>query len=396
MRLRGKRAPAAPAWAVETPTPEPRGALWRVRDALRARREPSDVKAVLVDELANNFWPSVVVAGAFVSVGVFAGASLASTQLSLVTALGTLFALTKLTLIVRHRGTGATADRDVVQRWDRLHALSGLGFAAALGTLDAMIFASHDHALQMLATGLLFAYCAGIVGRVSVRPRAATLFLLVAALPVILATALDHERAHWMLMGMFALFLAAGIETIWHLHRATARQIGLRLDMTVLAQHDPLTGLRNRLGLRQAYREITSTYDEPMLAVHCFDLDRFKPINDRYGHAVGDLVLQAMAERVGGLLLDGYVAARIGGDEFVVVQGPIRQAAEADLFARRLARVVAAPYRIGTLDVEIGVSLGYAVALPGALDLEPLIALADHALYRMKLSGGGVAHGEAG
>ena len=291
---------------------------------------------------------------------------------------------------------GESADGTVDPvRWDRLHALSGLGFAASVGILDAIIFDTSDRALQMLATGLLFAYCSGIVARVSIRPGPASIFLLCASAPAIVATALHPEPAHRMLAGMFAVFLATALQSIRHVHRAAARQIGLRLDMTSLAQHDPLTGLLNRLGLRQAFREIVrSRHSAAMLAVHCFDLDRFKPVNDRHGHPVGDLVLKTMAERLRALLGEGSVAARIGGDEFVVLQFPIWQAGEAELFARRLSRAVSAPYHIEDLTIEIGASLGYAISPPGPRELDALFAQADAALYRMKLGGGGVARAE--
>lgn len=363
-------------------------------------RESRDVQAVLVAELATNFWPSVVIASTFVFVGLFAAMTLGHGRMLAVTALGTFFACTKLVLIFLHRRDVAGAPELIgptldTRYWDRLHALSGLGFAASVGILGAMIFQAHDRAVQMLATGLLFAYCSGIVARVSVRPKPAATFLVVATVPVIVAAATHHEPAHAVLAGMFALFLAAALESIRHLHGAAARQIGLRLDMTQLAQHDPLTGLQNRLGLRQAFREIVRRgRGMPMLAVHCFDLDRFKPVNDCYGHQAGDMVLKLMAERLRALLGDGCVAARIGGDEFVVLQYPIRQAAEAELFARRLSRAISAPYQVGAASIEIGVSLGFATAPPGALDLDALLARADAALYRMKL-GGGLARGEA-
>uniref|UniRef100_UPI0035CC9025 diguanylate cyclase domain-containing protein n=1 Tax=uncultured Sphingomonas sp. TaxID=158754 RepID=UPI0035CC9025 len=394
---RPPRPQPAPGWVVEQPPHPPRSKLRSALAAVRPSREPRDVRAVLVAELATNFWPSVITAGTFVTVGLFAGVTLHHGAMLAVTALGACFALAKMVVIALHRravaaGDPTDLDGHDARKWDRLHTLSGAGFAAAVGALGAMIFAGHDRVVQMLATGLLFAYCSGIVARVSIRPGSAMAFLLLAAVPLILSSAAHVEPAHWLLAGMFAVFLGAALESILHLHSAASEQIALRLDMTSLARADPLTGLQNRLGLRQAFRGILqSRRTGTMLAVHCFDLDRFKPVNDRYGHPVGDLMLKQVGERLRGLLGDGSVAARIGGDEFVVVQYPLQQAAEADLFARRLSRAITAPYRIGELTIEIGVSLGYATAPPGAYELDALFAQADVALYRMKLSGGGVS-----
>lgn len=396
---RPPRPQPAPGWVVEQPPHLPRSKLRSALAALRPSREPRDVQAVLVAELATNFWPSVITAGTFVAVGLFAAITLHHRAMLVVTVLGAIFAFAKMVLIAVHRRVVAASEPTDLHGvdalyWDRLHALSGAGFAAAVGSLGAMIFAGHDRVIQMLATGLMFAYCSGIVARVSIRPGSAMIFLLLAAVPVIVSSAAHVEPAHWLLAGMFALFLGAALESILHLHSAASTQIALRLDMTSLARADPLTGLQNRLGLRQAFRGILhARRGGTMLAVHCFDLDRFKPVNDRYGHPVGDMVLKQVGERLRALLNEGSVAARIGGDEFVVVQYPLQQAAEADLFARRLSRAITTPYCIGDLTIEIGLSLGYATAPPGAYELDALFAQADVALYRMKLSGGGVARG---
>jgi diguanylate cyclase (GGDEF)-like protein len=130
-----------------------------------------------------------------------------------------------------------------------------------------------------------------------------------------------------------------------------------------------------------------------MVAVHCFDLDRFKPVNDRHGHPAGDALLRQLAERIRDTLRDGDIAARIGGDEFVVIQAPIHIADEADMFARRLSRAITAPYEIEGVIIEIGVSIGYATSPAIARDLDALIATADAALYHMKTSGGGISRG---
>jgi diguanylate cyclase (GGDEF)-like protein len=285
--------------------------------------------------------------------------------------------------------------RQDARRWETGYALVSLGFAGAVAVTAAVPFAARDLPLQIVATGLLFGFCSGVVARAAVRPRFAVAAVATASLPVV-AAAINHGgSAHWVLSATLIVFLAASIESIRHVHRAASRQIAMRLDMATLARNDPLTGLVNRLGLREAFRDLSrSQGHRPMTAVHCFDLDRFKPVNDRYGHPAGDALLCLLADRVRAILRPGDIAARIGGDEFVVVQAAIQHADEADMFARRLGRTVVAPFELGAESVHVGLSLGYATCPPGGRDLDELLATADAALYRMKRAGGGVARGD--
>ncbi len=213
---------------------------------------------------------------------------------------------------------------------------------------------------------------------------------------MVAAAANDGGAAHWVLAATLIIFLSASIESIRHVHRAASRQIGMRLDIaTLLARSDPLTGLANRQGLGEAFRDMIADHRHlAMTAVHCFNLDRFKPVNDRYGHPAGDRLLRLLAKRIKAVLRDGDIAARIGGDEFVVVQTAIQHADEADIFARRLTRTICAPFELGAYRVQIGVSLGYATSPPGRSGLDELMATADAALYRVKRGGGGVARGD--
>ena len=123
-------------------------------------------------------------------------------------------------------------------------------------------------------------------------------------------------------------------------------------------------------------------------AVHCLDLDHFKPVNDRLGHPIGDLLLKAVADRLALLLRKGDVAARIGGDEFVVIQTHLSDPTEADLMGRRLVRVLSEPYTVGEHVISIGVSIGYALSSALSHDLSNIINAADPALRRDKVRRG--------
>ena len=119
----------------------------------------------------------------------------------------------------------------------------------------------------------------------------------------------------------------------------------------------------------------------------CLDLDRFKEVNDTLGHPVGDALLQVVASRLRDTLRDRDVVARMGGDEFVIIQVAVDPSKEAASLASRLIDVVSAPYDVSGHKIVIGTSIGIAIAPHGQCDVDLLLAQADMALYRSKSDG---------
>lgn len=159
------------------------------------------------------------------------------------------------------------------------------------------------------------------------------------------------------------------------------------------AQRDPLTGLHNRAGLLAELGR-RSAGREPY-AVLLVDLDGFKAVNDCHGHAIGDLVLVEVAQRLTELLGDAGVAARLGGDEFVLVAAS-PTAVVSRLLAYDVARAVARPIDADRGRVEVRASVGVVQALPGDAAAAVLHS-ADIAMYRAKTGRGqaGVAEYDA-
>ena len=157
------------------------------------------------------------------------------------------------------------------------------------------------------------------------------------------------------------------------------------------AHHDMLTGLPNRLlfgdRLRQAL--LSAQREGHKLAVIFFDLDKFKPVNDTYGHAVGDLLLQQVATRVRGALRASDTLARIGGDEFVVLLPRISAAPDARRVAEEILAALNRPFELEAATLHISGSLGVAVYPDSGLDAEALLHHADQAMYDAKLAGRG-------
>jgi diguanylate cyclase (GGDEF)-like protein len=155
-----------------------------------------------------------------------------------------------------------------------------------------------------------------------------------------------------------------------------------------MAGHDPLTGLPNRTLLREKLdRELARCGDGNAIALLCLDLDHFKDVNDTLGHAVGDLLLKEVTERLKSCLREGDNIARLGGDEFVVFQGSFQSREQAASLAQRLVDAIGETFKIDGQSIQIGVSIGVAMAPDDGDAADVLLRHADTALYRAKLSG---------
>jgi diguanylate cyclase (GGDEF)-like protein/PAS domain S-box-containing protein len=156
-----------------------------------------------------------------------------------------------------------------------------------------------------------------------------------------------------------------------------------------MALHDALTGLSNRTQLVEYLQGALAVIASQggSLAVHFINLDRFKNVNDAFGHDGGDFLLKTVADRLRSVTRVGDAVARLGGDEFVVIQTRVSSKDQIDKFARRLASAVSAPMRIKEHDVVAMVSIGVAVALADGTDPEWLLKNADLALYKAKTDG---------
>ena len=165
----------------------------------------------------------------------------------------------------------------------------------------------------------------------------------------------------------------------------------LRQKETILhmAYHDALTDLPNRrlfedrltVALAQARRK------KQMAAVMCLDLDRFKVVNDTMGHALGDLLLQSVAERLAGLMRDSDTVARVGGDEFTLLLPDVARAEDTVEVAERTLEALRQPWVLNGYEFCVTASIGIAMCPNDAEDAESLLRNADTAMYRAKDSG---------
>ena len=160
-------------------------------------------------------------------------------------------------------------------------------------------------------------------------------------------------------------------------------------QLSQLAYHDGLTGLPNRLRLEDHLQQaiaLAGRRHEP-LALLFIDLDRFKPINDQHGHAVGDQVLCEVARRLQASLRAADLVARLGGDEFVVLLTTLASHEDCLVVADKLMLALAEPMQIGALTLQVGASMGVARHPEAGNTVAELLRSADAAMYQVKQAG---------
>jgi diguanylate cyclase (GGDEF)-like protein len=152
---------------------------------------------------------------------------------------------------------------------------------------------------------------------------------------------------------------------------------------------DTITGLANRTQLFTRLKYSMSEVEGGQkLAIHYIDLDHFKPINDNHGHNTGDAILKAVASRLLDSVRDADTVARMGGDEFVVLQTGIRSAQDAEVVGNRIIKAVSRSHIVSAHTFYVGASIGVSLAPWDGVCVDELIRKADSAMCKSKQSGG--------
>ena len=258
-----------------------------------------------------------------------------------------------------------------VHRWETAFGAGTVTAALLLGFLNVRALMADEVAVHLLVAALTFGFCAGAVIRLSLRPVIAglTLFAVTALTSVgFLTNSQTSDGQLALAYGgqafLLAVFALGAAEMVIHLYRTTVAQLITKSELSHLARQDALTGLANRISLRERFDQevVKLRRSGDLIALHFLDLDRFKAVNDNHGHPTGDALLKMVATRLKRMLRAGDVAARLGGDEFVVLQVHIRNPDDAEMLARRIVKEISAPYSIHGHDLHIGTSVGVALA----------------------------------
>ena len=256
---------------------------------------------------------------------------------------------------------------------------------------------------QCVASGILpLALMAGIglanlVGGIASRnagtPRYGILLICILTLPFALATILSPVPFLFLIGLQTPVYTAGMIFLLLENHKILLDLHHSERNNRQMAHHDLLTGLPNRALNLKLFSELLAgprpeaASAASKLTVFCLDLDGFKGVNDRLGHAAGDAVLVAVANRLRACVRDADFVCRIGGDEFVILLPNITDA-EAAAIARRIISRISEPFEFAPA-VRVGASIGLASAPRDGTTADELLSAADRAMYEAKRCGKG-------
>ncbi|WP_441233951.1 diguanylate cyclase domain-containing protein [Bradyrhizobium sp. 930_D9_N1_4] len=280
------------------------------------------------------------------------------------------------------------SDADVI-RWERLYGAGASAFGLALGLLSYRALQIDDDPGAWIAFGLSMSFCVGMVSRAAIRPWIILTTAAILLTPTITAGLLRPELAYKLGAVMLVFFWLTLREASKHLSAAFVERLEAKHRLARQATHDFLTGLPNRAAFFQALAETRGDF-----AIIAIDLDGFKPVNDRHGHHAGDDLLRQVAERLSFCIGNTGIAARFGGDEFMMLK-PIATGeagrAEALALARQAIRDLSMPFLLTDIPVHIGASAGILVGSDAdtASSTSQLLERVDRALYAAKRAGGG-------
>jgi diguanylate cyclase (GGDEF)-like protein len=341
----------------------------------------------LVRSLYWNMMPAVIMAGAFTASVALIHRQLADAMLLALGVAGMLSILARLAVTrwQRHKALTASLDRSQARKLEAAFAVPYALFSTCLGLYGARVFGLSSAEAHMLTICLVVGYCAGVATSTGLRPFIAIPNMTLAVGPVILASLFRADPIYIAMGVIAAAFLAGGSQSVLVRYHTTKAEIGKRLTFGSLALRDGLTALPNRLALREYFNDNAAlSSPQGVIAVHYLDLDGFKPVNDQFGHSVGDALLAAVAERMTAAIRNGDIAARMGGDEFAILQFGLRRAEECEFLAQRVKSAIAQPFCIGEHTISVSASVGSVTAEASQADLEAMLQRADQNLYESK------------
>ena len=283
-------------------------------------------------------------------------------------------------------------------RQEFIYRSGALGYSALLGTFGLLTLVhSDDGVLQLLAVTTTIGYAAGIAGRNAGRPWIALSQLCFASLPLTVGLVVSMQPLKMALAAVIVLFVVAMMDITLQTYGVILKATLVSREKAALAEHhaavarrDDLTGVANRTAFREQFesRLQALSHGDRRLAIFWIDLDRFKEINDSFGHLAGNALLAGVAQRLDTEFGATGIVARLGGDEFAVICDVVSQT-DAVAKGERIIALVEQPVHHDGRALCVGASLGIAVAPSDGIDADTLLKNADLALYRAKESGRG-------
>ena len=269
-----------------------------------------------------------------------------------------------------------------------LHLLLAVAWSLSVGLGVAISLINGDWVITTLACLSAAAMVGGICFRNFSAPRLAAAMILFSLGPIIPGVALAREPLLYVVYLQMPVYLTAISAAAFRLNKMLISVMHSERESDYLARHDTLTGLWNRAGYVNALeRKLADRQDRGSFALLSIDLDDFKPINDTFGHAAGDMLLTMVAESLCRILPATDVIARMGGDEFTVLANDVT-AEQTLAIGHQIIDAVTMPYTLDQdIRVSVGVSVGIAMSPDHGAETEELLTIADAALYQAKSSG---------
>lgn len=303
--------------------------------------------------------------------------------------------------VLRSRGDGEVAivpEGSWTRRQEILYRTGAIGYSALLGAFGFLTLYHTDvGVLQLLAVTTSIGYAAGIAGRNAGRPWIALSQLSFASVPLSAGLILSLQPLKIALAVVILLFVVAMMDITLQTYGVILKATVASRDKAALAEHhaaiarrDDLTGVSNRTAFREQFEAALQLLrvKDHLLAIHWLDLDRFKEINDSFGHLAGNALLAQIANRLQDAFGADGIVARLGGDEFAIVC-TVRQRSDAALIGQTILDLVERPVLHDGRELLVNASLGIAIAPLDGNDADTLLKNADLALYRAKDGGRG-------
>lgn len=269
-----------------------------------------------------------------------------------------------------------------------INLILSLAWAASLGLGTYVSITSGDWVAATLACLSSAAMIGGTCFRNFAAPRLTALMITLTLGPCCLGAAVAGEPILLITFLQIPCYVLTMTIAAFKLNRMMVTTMRAERENGFRAHHDALTGLSNRSGLAAAMEAMQAIRSGPIGLLY-IDLDGFKAVNDTHGHAIGDELLRIVGERLRAEAGRGILAARIGGDEFVVLCED-RSRSELIALAERLIARISEPYSIADVGpAQVGASIGIAQSPEHGDDLASLLQAADRALYRSKSMGKG-------
>lgn len=292
-----------------------------------------------------------------------------------------------LALAYRRRNPTEVLSLEDARRWELFYSAATIVYTSLLAVVTVLVFAKHDLPGSFLCAVGSVTVCGGLASRLGLRPLLMKISGLVPLVTLFLSAVIFGQFLVIVGGVMAALYSLTFIESASRNFDIVVEQLRAKRAVTLSAEQDALTQLPNRRKLRSRLVELCKA--NTSFAVLFLDLDDFKPVNDTLGHAGGDELLLQVAGRLRSMMRDTDLLARIGGDEFAIIQSPTSTKREVVALAERINQQIAAPYRIHGEKAVIGVSVGVRLAIGGVHEPDDLLHNADRALYNVKSAGKG-------